>query len=359
MSIIWPVALPRIKDFFNNRENIDIWKLTGYQEQWLVSGAESLAFICKKEQIRLDKKINILIPSYFCGQSLKHLRDLGVDIIFYNVNDNLSPDYKELDNLVKIKKVNMMVHVHYFGKIITQQNSRDFCDKNNIVLIEDCAHVIHPSLSNIWVGDYLFFSLHKHFPAKNGAILYSKNKFKLTIRNMTFPYMWYAINIAKKILLSFKKVYKTSSPEVIFSNIKIKPTYRQPALKEVNYLNKLTKNLTEIIENKRQNFEKLKRLLDSYGGWSLIVDFQKEDLPYIVGMKCDDSDIMIKRFTSLGKLGCPVMIWPDLPSELKKDLDRYSEDVNRVKKTIFFFIHHQLDIDTYIEDVKYAMNNGI
>ena len=44
MSIIWPIALPRIKDFFNNRENIDIWKLTGYQEQWLVSGAESLAF---------------------------------------------------------------------------------------------------------------------------------------------------------------------------------------------------------------------------------------------------------------------------------------------------------------------------
>ena len=41
---------------------------------------------------------------------------------------------------------------------MTQENSRDFCDKNNIVLIEDCAHVIHPSVSNIWVGDYLFFS---------------------------------------------------------------------------------------------------------------------------------------------------------------------------------------------------------
>ena len=52
MSIIWPIALPSIKVFFNNKENFDNWKLTGYQEQWLVSGAESLALICEIEQIR-------------------------------------------------------------------------------------------------------------------------------------------------------------------------------------------------------------------------------------------------------------------------------------------------------------------
>ena len=359
MHIIWPVPLPRIKDFFNNKENIDNWRLVSYQKQWLVSGAESLAFICKKEQIRLNKKINILIPSYFCGQSLKHLRDLGNHIIFYNVNKDLSPDYKKLDDIVKIKKVDVMLHVHYFGKIITQQNSRVFCDKNNIVLIEDCAHVIHPSISNIWVGDYLFFSLHKHFPVKNGAILYSKNDFKYEIsaQNMTFPYMWYMKNIAKKTFLSFKKIYKTSSYKVLFSNIKIKPTYKQPSLKELNYLNSLTKNLNEIIETKRQNFKKLRELLESYDGWSLLVDFQKEDLPYVLGMNCCDRDIMHKRFKSLGKLGCPVMIWPDLPSELKKDLDSYSEDIRRVKNTIFFFLHHQLDIDMYRKNVQRAMNN--
>lgn len=359
MYIIWPFALPGIKDFFNNSENIDNWRLVSYQKKWLVSGAESLALICEKEKIRLDKKINILIPSYFCGQSLKHLRDLGNDIIFYNVNENLSPDYKELNDLVKIKKVNIMVHVHYFGKIMTQQNSRDFCDKNNIVLIEDCAHVIHPSVSNTWVGDYLFFSPHKHFPVKNGAILYSKNdfKFEITLRNMAFPYMWYVKNIAKKTLLSFKKIYKNSSNKVLFSNMKIKPTYRQPSLKEVNYLNKLTKNLNEIIEIKKQNFEKLKKILESYDGWSLLVDFQKEDVPYVIGMKCCDTDIMQKRFKSLGKQGCPVMIWPDLPRELKNDLNRYSNDVRRVKNTIFFFIHHQLHIDKYLEDLQLAMNN--
>ena len=77
---------------------------------------------------------------------------------------------------------------------------------------------------------------------------------------MTFPYVWYMKNIAKKTLLSFKKVYKTSSHKVLFSNIKIKITYKQPSLKEINYLNKLAKNLNEIIDIKRQNFEKLKRL---------------------------------------------------------------------------------------------------
>ena len=359
MSIIWPIALPSIKVFFNKKENIDNWKLTGYQEQWLVSGAESLALICEIEQIRLNKKINILIPSYFCGQSLKHLRDLGNDIIFYNVNKDLSPDYKKLDDIVKIKKVDIMLQVHYFGKIMPQENSRDFCDKNNIVLVEDCAHVIHPSISNKWVGDYLFFSLHKHFPVKNGGILYSKNNFKheTSVHNMIFPYVWYIKNIARKTLLSFKKLYKTSSNKVLFSNIKIKPKYKQPSLKELNYLNNLTKNLNEIIEIKRQNFKKLREFLESYKGWSSLVNFKKEDLPYVMGMKCHNNNIMQKRFKSLYKQGCPVMIWPDLPVELKKDLDKYSKDVSRVKNTIFFFLHYQLDIDKYMQDVELAMNN--
>ena len=320
---------------------------------------ESLALICEKEQIKLGKEVNILIPSYFCGQSLKYLRYLGIDIIFYNVKENLSPDYEELDDLFNIKKINIMVHVHYFGKIMSQQNSRDFCDKNDIVLIEDCAHIIHPSSSNIWVGDYLFFSQHKHFPVKNGSILYSKNDLKSEIirRNMTFPYMWYVKNIAKKTLLSFKKIYKTSSQEILFSNTTIKPTYRQPSFKEINHLDNLTNNLLEIIEIKKQNFEKLKKLLESYDGWSLLVDFQREDVPYIIGMKCCDIDMMKKRFNSLAKQGCPVMIWPDLSIELKKDIDRYSEDISRVKNTIFFFIHHQLEIDKYMKDVQSAMNN--
>ena len=148
MSIIWPVALPSIKVFFNNKENFDNWKLTGYQEQWLVSGAESLALICEIEQIRLNKKVNILIPSYFCGQSLKHLRDSGNDIIFYNVNKDLSPDYKKLDDIVKIKKVDVMLHVHYFGKIMTQENSRDFCDKNNTLQNKDITIVTNLTNTN-------------------------------------------------------------------------------------------------------------------------------------------------------------------------------------------------------------------
>ena len=51
------------------------------------------------------------------------------------------------------------------------------------------------------------------------------------------------------------------------------------------------------------------------------------------------------------------MIWPDLPVELKKDLDKYSKDVSRVKNTIFFFLHYQLDIDKYMQDVQLVMNN--
>ena len=89
----------------------------------------------------------------------------------------------------------------------------------------------------------------------------------------------------------------------------------------------------------------------------MLVNFKNEDLPYVIGMKCHNNNIMQKRFKSLYKQGCPVMIWPDLPVELKKDLDKYSKDVSRVKNTIFFFLHYQLDIDKYMQDVQLVMNN--
>jgi len=246
-----------------------------------------------------------------------------------------------------------MLHVHYFGRIFAQRNSRDFCDKNKIILIEDCAHIIHPSVCDKWVGDYLFFSPHKYFPVKNSGVLYSKDKIQSNMQRdkLLFPYLWFIKNIIKRVLLSIKRYNDVSSCELIFSGEVVLPDYKIPSAKEIQLLQNITNNLDNIIELRNINLNKLKTLLINYDSWELLIDYNG-NIPYIVGMNCFNSKVMIERYEILINNNCPVMSWPDLPNELKNNMDEYKKEINRTKNTIFFFIHHQLDMNRYIKDIK-------
>jgi hypothetical protein len=50
------------------------------------------------------------------------------------------------------------------------------------------------------------------------------------------------------------------------------------------------------------------------------------------------------------------MIWPDLPNEIK-DNSKYINAVEKTKNTIYFFIHEQLNIERYINDIKDILEN--
>ena len=93
----------------------DSWRLKGYQKPlWHCNGAEILSKICQHNRKNLDAKISIMLPSYFCGQSLRFLRHINIDFIFYRLKEDLTPDYKNILNLLKDNKPNFFLHVHYF-----------------------------------------------------------------------------------------------------------------------------------------------------------------------------------------------------------------------------------------------------
>ena len=43
-------------------------------------------------------------------------------------------------------KKSFFMHVHYFGQVTSLIESRRICDEHDMKLIEDCAHLIHPSV---------------------------------------------------------------------------------------------------------------------------------------------------------------------------------------------------------------------
>lgn len=124
-----------------------------------------------------DKKI--LMPSYI-GETDKEgsgvfdpVRENKVPFGFYLIKEDLSANMEDLESKILSGQYKVLLIIHYFGFV---QNDMEklcsICKKNDVILIEDCAHSFFSSYrgTNIgeW-GDLSFFSIHKIIAAPDGG----------------------------------------------------------------------------------------------------------------------------------------------------------------------------------------------
>ena len=316
---------------------------------WCSSGALSLGAICLDISREKKRRLNIYLPGYFCGQSLRYLRTLPINLHFYALNESLLPNYSELNKSKNIEEIDILVHVHYFGQIAGQKKSSDFCNNYDAKLIEDCAHIMGPELSSKWEGDYLIFSPHKHFPLPPVALIISRNKcLSMKINKVDkFPLEWMLREALKKVI-PFKKNVRwkrtwTQSEEVIEltrSNSKLEAITS-------DYL----KNFLPYSIMRKNNAIDLINLLAGISDWSPLQEQSSLNCPYLVGMICSSPEIAERRFSMLNKNTQLVMQWPDLPIELRGDKHLLEQCTNWLDRTLFFFTHQQLN--------AYRMNKEI
>jgi len=274
-----------------------------------------------------------------------------VELIFYSLEVDLNPNYKNILSLLEKKKPDFFLHVHYFGRVSSQEMTRDLCNTYNMLMIEDCAHIIHPSVANQWFGDYLFFSPHKFFPVKNGGVLYSKEAMKNNNNHVRsfFPFFWYL-----KKYFSLIKYKNNINCNIQWNSKSEKFNFFLPSSAEINLIKASSRNLKEISKIRVLNKDKLLAVFSRKSDLRQLVIYDSSDVPYIVGVKCDDISFAKNLCTSLRKLNCPVMKWPDLPNEILKI--ECQNDINLIKSSIFFFIHEQIDINKYTKIISQAIN---
>lgn len=140
----------------------------------------------KKEQ----GYVNILLPSYI-GFTQREgsgvfdpVESTKSSYGFYDIKSDLSIDLDYLEELIKTKKFNILLVIHYFGFCRNDLNKiKHICESNNIIFVEDCAHAFHFGLKQEGLGvsgDLSFYSVHKYLPVKSGGILKNiSNKIKL------------------------------------------------------------------------------------------------------------------------------------------------------------------------------------
>ena len=351
------------------------WKKKGDVAGWLSRSAWSLALISKWRKETFNKSNCIVwVPDYFCNASLTPLRISGVKLIFYPVTKEMVPDNQKCKKLAKITPPDIFLFVHYFGKPSRSKTIYDFCKSHKTWLVEDAAHVLKPIEGVGTLGDFVIYSPHKHLPIPDGALLLAcksgPSMFGDNIISITgLPKNW--VSQLKNIEIKAANYLKSSVKESFIWLIKrILQKFRikrlvKPSLKfseshdSVNLLSsivgpnqsKISRKLLPALINEldsialkcKKNQFNLDELLfseprisiarrSSNGEWSPYLS------EYIV--KFNDSDKFYNYCE--GKLGLPVLTWPDLAPEVINNNNSYPIAWNLRHERIYISVHQSI-----------------
>ncbi len=125
-------------------------------------------------ELGLNRGDEVLIPAYICAAAVEPIRAYGAKPIFYRVNKDCSADLVDVERKIG-PCARALLSVHYFG--FPNRNIRELrnlCDLRDLLLIEDCAHVLCGEMDGFplgHLGDAAVFSFRKFLPITDGAEL--------------------------------------------------------------------------------------------------------------------------------------------------------------------------------------------
>lgn len=153
------------------------------------SGGSALEIIFKSLNLR-DKEV--LVPSNTFIATYNAIKFSGAKPILVDTKkDSLLVSLNEIKK--KVTKKTKCVCIVHIGAHIPPDiiEIKKFCKKNNLFLVEDCAHATLSKLNNIYAGNYgdaaafSFFATKSITSAEGGMILSNNNRLHLKMKSMT------------------------------------------------------------------------------------------------------------------------------------------------------------------------------
>ena len=215
---------------------------------------------------KIDFKKKILIPDFICNEVTNALKEIKVPYSFYSVNDNLQPDWDQL-NEINSENYSSIIMIHYFGKPQDINMFKKYSKEKNLFLIEDNAHGFggEYNLKEMGTfGDFGISSPRKIINSKYGGILYINKRMenKVPLKKLPIANFIAYIHFIKNKHIKFLKLIKKFFLK--------RPLYENPyAFKEKDYrifeLDSFTKKL--IKENDLNKIKKTR--IQIYNYWKL------------------------------------------------------------------------------------------
>jgi len=254
-------------------------------------GRCGLAQLCKIWELKSGDEI--LVPAYNCGTEIDPFIHHGLSVIFYRVDNQAKIDIEALQKQIT-SNTRVIYVTHYFGWPQDIKTLSEYCKKNNIYLIEDCALSLfsNPTGSSLGLtGDAAIYSFPKTLPVPDGGVLallsdnHSKESFTLPpptrkiIRRM-LPFIKRAVlGLSDKIGLfpylppkftGLRLSCDKTSPNKTTQGLSEIPSsyYYDPSIQDMTasaatrYIVKHT-NPEEVIQQRRQNYVQLSKALEN------------------------------------------------------------------------------------------------
>ena len=129
--------------------------------------------------INLTQGDEILMPAYTHWATVVPAKQFTNNIKFYDSEpDSFSPNPEHLEELLS-PSTKAVVVCHLYGNPVNMPLIKKFCDKNNLLLIEDVSHAVGATIEDKKVGTYsdiAFFSMQASkivFAGEGGALITS------------------------------------------------------------------------------------------------------------------------------------------------------------------------------------------
>lgn len=345
---------------YSDAEIANPWRQADEKFFWFSRSSWSLYAIALY-RIKKLKKENILIwvPDYFCNASLKPLRDLGADLQFYPLFSNGKPDMKVCEKMLQDSSPDIIIFVHYFGKLSDSKDLSCLAKNSNAWLVEDCAHCLQAENGIGTTGDFVLYSQHKSLPLSDGALLLIRNNgpsnlaschFELLHRELTattkvafyYGFKWLVKRFLQKI-----GIRSGRASVVTFDDIAGENSVCLPGIKMSNLAKKL---LMEVIPGmdmekkaRKRNAQQWRESLGTYLHSNLgITPIFENYTPYLAGFKLSSKQQTEEIFYFLQDANVPVTTWPDLPPEVLGDNIKHKMSIEMRNTRLFFPVHSSI-----------------
>ena len=329
---------PSIKTLFSSPGYFDFSRFEFHS-----LGREALLHCVIKLGLQIGDKI--IIPAYICESSIKPLRSYGFNLIFIDINNDLSIPIDKLKILISDKKIKALLLVHYFGLLLELDDIVALCDEFSVKVVEDASHGLMSQLlrnkKNI-MGDAEVFSMRKNLPILDGGAFRINRIYKDEVKISNNKYVSIILEIKYLILRFFEKFLAISGINIYsqwINNTKTKlrnhkndETYNhniepyKPSWQLSKYLgdkNYIKSSQIKIIQNFTILSYELKAL-----GFRLFADSLEDNIVPQVCIIYDDKGGLIDHLRSKG-IGA--YRWPDM-----EILDEVKHNPSQYPNTVFF-----------------------
>lgn len=301
--------------------------------------------------------IKILIPDYFCNQTIYSFQEEWVEVVFYPILKDFNPDWEYLKRWTKENRFDAFIFTHYFGKFFDSiSRAKELCKNHEAVLIEDCAHVLYPTGKIGTFGDFVIYSPHKQLPIPDGAVLVCDKDEKKpmislleqwieekydNISRLSVPKSWFIKKSIQKILPVHRKL--TYYAGVHFGDEK--GALHNPKRISIEGYNTLCdydyKELKRIAYIRRDNLTMMNYIISKKYPNVLPLMDDKTGVPYVAVYSLknvSDKQVVVRKMI---EDGFTVLYWPDLPVDIKNN-ETYKNSIKLSEDIIVIPIHQDM-----------------